>query len=117
MGRLTGIPHFFTLEAWNEEKDDARELRLARKELPDSYDALYDDGSERDIVKLKQIEIARRMHERSEGHVIRRTRDSLDWKGTRLIPLPPLRTEYVYLNLTERELQIITDHGKSLQEK
>ncbi|KJA15384.1 hypothetical protein HYPSUDRAFT_207935 [Hypholoma sublateritium FD-334 SS-4] len=116
MGRLTGIPHFFTLEAWNEEKEDARELRLARKERPDGYDPLTDDDSERDAVKLKQVEIARRMHERSEGHVIRRTRDSLDWKGTRLIPLPPLRTEYVYLDLTERELQIITDHGKSLQE-
>ncbi|KJA20680.1 hypothetical protein HYPSUDRAFT_203649 [Hypholoma sublateritium FD-334 SS-4] len=116
MGRLAGIPHFFTLEAWNEEKEDARELRLARKELPDDDNPLNDDDSERDVVKLKQVEIARRMHERSKGHVIRRTRDSLNWKGIRLIPLPPLRTEYVYLDLTERELQIITDHGKSLQE-
>lgn len=117
MGRLTGIQHFFTQDAWNEEKEDARQLRLARRELPDSYDPLKDDDSERDVVKLKQVEIARRLHETSKGHVIRRTRDSLDWKGTHLIPLPPLRTEYVYLDLTERELRIITDHGSSLQEK
>ncbi|KJA17089.1 hypothetical protein HYPSUDRAFT_206460 [Hypholoma sublateritium FD-334 SS-4] len=117
MGRLTGIPHFFTHEAWNEEKEDARELRLARKELPDGYDPLKDDDSERDVVKLKQVEIARRMYANSEGHVIRRTRNSLDYKGVPLIPLPLLTTEYVYLDLTERELGIITDHGSSLQEK
>lgn len=117
MGRLTGIAHFFTQEAWNEEKEDARELRLARKELSDNYDPFEDDDSERDIVKLKQVEIAHRMYEKSEGHVIRRTRDSLDWKGRHLIPLPPLRTEYAYLDLTERELRIITDHGNSLQDK
>ena len=117
MGRLTGIPHFFTHEAWNEEKEDTRELRQARKELPENYDPLHDDDSERDLVKLKQVEIARRMHAKSEGHVIRRTRESLDYKGVPLIPLPPLTTEYVYLNLTERELAIITEHGSSLREK
>ena len=117
MGRLTGVPHFFTREAWIEEKEDSRELRQARRDLPDDYDPLYDDNSETDLYKLKQIDIARRMQERSEGRVIRRTRESLNWQGTCLIPLPPLKTEYVHLDLTERELQIITDHGKALQEK
>ena len=117
LGRLTGIPYFFTFEAWNEEKEDSRELRAARQALSDSQDPLDDHSLEQDFLKLKQIEIARRMQEKYEGHVIRRTRDSLDWQGTPLIPLPPLRTEYVYLDLTERELQIITDHGKSLREK
>ena len=117
MGRLTGVPHFFTHEAWIEEKEDSRELRQARKDLPDDYDPLYDDDSETNLYKLKQVEIARRMQERSEGRVIRRTRESLNWQGTCLIPLPPLKTEYVHLDLTERELQIITDHGKALQEK
>ena len=117
MGRLIGLSFFFTHEAWNEEKEDTRVLRLARKELPDSIDPLQDEDSERDIVKLKQVEIARRMNDQSAGHVIRRTRDSLDYKGIRLVPLPPLTTEYVYLDLTERELRIITDNGSSLREK
>lgn len=117
MGRLTGIPYFFTPEAWEEEKQDVRDLRQARKELPEEYDPLNDDDSDHDLVKLKQVEIARRMYGQSEGHVIRRTRNSLDWKGSPLIPLPPLKTEYAYLDLTERELRIITANGNSLQEK
>lgn len=57
MGRLTGIPYFFTPEAWEEEKEDVRDLRQARKQLPEGYDPLNDDDSDSDLVKLKQVEI------------------------------------------------------------
>ena len=117
MGRLIGLSFFFTHEAWNEEKEDARELRGARRELLDSLDPQQDDDPECDIIKLKQVEIARRMNKQSTGHVICRARDSLDYMGIPLIPLPPLTTEYVYLDLTTRELGIITEHGSSLREE
>ena len=33
MGRMTGILHFLTQYAWEEEKEDTRALRRARKEV------------------------------------------------------------------------------------
>ena len=44
MGRLTGVPHFFTEEAHQEEKNDTNNLRRARKELA------QEDYDENDIV-------------------------------------------------------------------
>lgn len=35
MGCLTGIPYFFTTDAWEEEKQDTCDLCQARKDLPD----------------------------------------------------------------------------------
>ena len=114
MGRLTGIEHFFSRAAYEEEKQDTRDLRPARKELPEGSEEINED---RNAVKLKQVEIARRMFNYSKGHLIFRTKASLNWKGDPLITLPPLRTEYVYLDLTERELKVIAANGKLLQEK
>lgn len=115
MGRLTGIPHFLHEGAWEEEKEDMRSLRRARKELPDDYDPL--EENEQDPIKLCQVVIAQRMQQQSQGHILRRTLDSLNWKGKPLVRLPKCKTAYAYLDLTPRELKIITASGQSLKER
>lgn len=114
MGRLTGLPHFFTSDAYEEEKEDIRTLRRARKEMQD--EAYMSDDNEEDLVKFHQIEIAQRMQRQSQGHTLRRTTASLNFNGEELVALPPCETTYAYLNLTERELQIITANGEALEE-
>ncbi|KAF9470036.1 hypothetical protein BDN70DRAFT_902436, partial [Pholiota conissans] len=114
MGRLTGIAHFLTLAAYEEEKEDIRTLRRARKEIPDDYDPL--DENDQDPIKLCQVIIAQRMQRQTSGHVLRRTIDSKNWRGKALVPLPPCETIYCYLDLTPRELTIITANGQSLKE-
>lgn len=115
ISRLTGIPHFFTEVAWEEEKDDMRALRRARKALPADYNPL--EENDQDPIKLCQVVIAQRMQLQSHGHVIRRTTESLNWQGKPLISLPECTTVHAYLDLTPRELKIITANGQSLQER
>ncbi|KAF9470773.1 hypothetical protein BDN70DRAFT_939435 [Pholiota conissans] len=114
MGRLTGLECFSNTAAYHEEKEDLRELRRARKEMQDLGDTA--DDNEQDFVKLCQIKIAQRMQHQSAGHIIRRTTASLNYKGEELVPLPPCETVYVYLDLTKRELKIITAIGQNLEE-
>lgn len=116
MGRLTGIPHFLDDEAWEEEKEDTRAVRRARegKDLPNPNVPLEEDN--RDPVKACQIAIAQRMNRQSQGHVLRRTVKSLNWIGQALVPLPPCETIHAYLDLTPRELKIITANGQALKE-
>lgn len=115
MGRLTGIAHFLSAEAYEEEKDDNRSLRRARKELPDDYDPLKEN--DHDPIKLYQVTVARRMQRQFQGHILRRTIDSKNWLGKALVPLPPCNTIYANLNLTPRELRIITANGQALKER
>lgn len=115
MGRLTGISHFFEPAAWEEEKDDMRALRRARKEIPVDYNPL--EENDQDPIKLCQVVIAQRMQSQSQGHILRRTAESLNWKGKALIELPECVTVYGYLDLTPRELKIITANGQSLKER
>lgn len=103
MGRLIGIPHFFTAEAYEEEKQDTRDLRQAACE-PES-------------VKLLQVQIAQRMHETCKGHIIRRTAKSLNWKGEPLVALPPCHIIQAFLDLTEREANIINNSLSDLQDE
>ncbi|KAF8153559.1 hypothetical protein BJ912DRAFT_868663 [Pholiota molesta] len=114
MGRLTGIPHFLSDDAWEEEKEDTRSLRRAREGKEPSAD--NDEENDQDQVKLCQIAIAERMNRQSKGHVLRRTLNSLNWEGHPLVPLPPCETIHAYLDLTPRELKIITANGQSLKE-
>ncbi|KAF8951749.1 P-loop containing nucleoside triphosphate hydrolase protein, partial [Flammula alnicola] len=114
MGRLTGIPYFLTEAAFHDEKEDMRNLRRARKDLPDDYDPL--EENDEDPIKLCQVVIAQRMQQQSQGHILRRTIDSKNWKGKALVPLPPCTTIYGYLDLTAREVTIITANGQSLKD-
>lgn len=115
MGRMTGILHFLTQYAWEEEKEDTRALRRARKEAPDNYDPLED--SDDDPVKACQVAIAQRMQKQTAGHLLCRTVNSKDWQGNPLVSLPPCKIVHVTLDLTPRELEIITSSGQALKEK
>ncbi|KAF9470636.1 hypothetical protein BDN70DRAFT_901952, partial [Pholiota conissans] len=114
MARLTGIPHFTTEYAWAEEKEDGCALRRARKDAPADYDPL--DDNDEDPVRICQVSIAQRIQRQTRGHLLRRTVDSKDWRGNPLIPLPPCKIVHVTLDLTPRELEIITKNGQALKE-
>jgi hypothetical protein len=114
MGRLTGMSHFFTEEAHQEEKNDISNLRKAKKEQPeDDYDKEAEDD---DPIKSCQNSIAQRMQARFEGRVIRRTIDSKDWKGNSLLNLPPYKAIHAILNLTERETAVIAKKAEEVKD-
>jgi hypothetical protein len=115
MGRLTGLPYFFTADAHEEEKEDIRVVRRARKEMQDAADAA-DDNEKEDLVKRSQLEIALRMQRQSKGHILRRTTASRNNRGKELVPLPPYQTVYAYLALTPRELAIIASNAREMEE-
>jgi TATA-binding protein-associated factor len=115
MGRLTGVPHFFTEDAHQEEKNDAANLRRAKKELSDDYDPINDDDD--DPIKLCQVSIAQRMQAQFQGRIIRRTIDSKDWEGRLLLNLPPYKAIHVILNLTEREMAVISAKAEAVKDE
>jgi hypothetical protein len=99
MGRLIGLPHFQSKQAFAEEKQDIIELRKARGELSQNYDPLNPD--EDDPIKERQVKIAERMQQQFEKRIIRRTIDSVDWTGAALNPLPPRYIGIVLLDLAD----------------
>lgn len=115
MGRLTGIPHFLSPAAYEEEKEDTRLLRRVKKDRPDDFDPMQEN--DQDPIKLCQVVIAQRMQQQPQGHILRRKVGSKDWEGAVLVPLPPCETIYAYLDLTPRELKIITKNGQTLKER
>ena len=116
MGRLVGVPHFFTPDAHQEEKTDAARLRKAKKEMPEDYNPLEDDGED-DPVKACQVLIAQRMQGQFQGRVIRRTIDSKDWEGRMLLNLPPYRAQHAILDLTPREMAIISAKAEAVKDQ
>lgn len=116
MGRLVGVPHFFTPDAHQEEKTDAARLRKAKKEMPEDYNPLEDDGED-DPVKACQVSIAQRMQGQFQGRVIRRTIDSKDWEGRMLLNLPPYRAQHAILDLTPREMAIISAKAEAVKDQ
>lgn len=116
MGRLTGVAHFFTEDAHQEEKNDAMDLRKARKEqMLDDYDE-NDNLNDGEPVKLCQYSIAQRMQGQFEGRVIRRTIDSKDWRGESLLKLPPYKSIHAILDLTERETALIEAKAEKVKD-
>lgn len=115
MGRLTGLQYFFTAEAYEEEKEDIRVVRRARREMQDTADA-EDDNEQEDLVKQSQLQIALRMQRQSKGHILRRTTASKSYRGGELVPLPPCTSIYAYLELTPRELAIIASNAQEMEE-
>lgn len=116
MGRLIGVPYFFTPDAHQDEKNDLANLRKAKKELPEDYNPLDDDGED-DPVKACQASIAQRMQRRFQGRVIRRTIDSKDWQGLSLLNLPPYTVQHAILDLTPREMSIISAKAEVVKDQ
>lgn len=108
MGRLVGIPHFFTEEALAEEKADAATIRRAKAD--DDVDGVVE-------LDPSVVAIAQRMQRQFQGRIIRRTKDSLDWKGEKLIPLPPYKEHLLILKLTPRETEIVSELADKVKER
>lgn len=106
MARLLGIPHFLTESSVDETREDNRLLRRAKK--------CDDDGLE---VQKVNVAAARRIRQQFSGYVIRRTKDSLDWKGEKLLNLPPHKEIVGVLTLTERETTILDQRAQDAKAK
>lgn len=102
MGRLAGVEHFFTPELFEDERQDAADLRQARLQASQS-----DTQGDKDAISTLQSDIGRRLFERFEGRVIRRDSNSKNAAGEPIVDLPPLRIIPGLVKLTDRELNII----------
>ena len=115
MGRLVGIPHFLSNKANQEEKDDQRQIRKAKKAIEEG-DSM--EGSpEKDELSRLQLAIAVRMTEQFQDYILRRTANSKDWEGRPLLDLPPFKTVLGVVELTDREMGIILRLAGAAKEK
>ncbi|KAF8057085.1 P-loop containing nucleoside triphosphate hydrolase protein, partial [Lyophyllum atratum] len=100
MGRLIGLPHFHSDAALKEERADVSTLRRAKGNNSEDMD---------EAIKTCQLEIAQRLQAQFEGRILRRTIDSLDWQRKPLISIPPYEEFLVVVQLTDEEMEIITE--------
>ncbi|TFK58083.1 hypothetical protein BDN72DRAFT_720003, partial [Pluteus cervinus] len=100
MGRLVGLPHFFSDKALAEEKSDMASIRKAKM-------TLSDDADDEEAVKLCCAEISARMHNQFQDRNICRGPSSLDSQGKPLIVLPPCHTRIIELQLADWEQTIM----------
>ena len=113
MGRLVCIPHFSTPKAIEEERNDQAEIRRCKASLEDDHDPL---DIERNI-RENQVAIARRMQGQFEQRILRRTIDSKNWEGEKLVALPPCHEHIVVLHLQAFELEIHAKLAAKLREE
>lgn len=106
MGRLAGIPYFFSYQSYSNQTADNKTLRKAKTSM-----AREDDERDPDVDLLKdaQVEISLRLRNRFENRVIRRVGSSKDSNGKPLISLPPLTIIPGVLDLSEREKELLED--------
>jgi len=116
MGRLIGVPYFFSAEAFDDDKADTAALRKAKKEASEEMDE-DDIVANSPRVRRVQIESSLRMQAHFEGRIIRRTTESVDWQGNRLLNLPPITRIKAVVKLTDREMVIINDLAAHAKEK
>ncbi|PPR01683.1 hypothetical protein CVT26_013098, partial [Gymnopilus dilepis] len=100
MGRLVGVPYFKTAEALQVDKADLAEIKKAQRSLGPDHDPL---SSGDDPQKQVSSRIAQGKRKYFEGHILRRTLDSVDNEKKRLIDIPPYKTIVVPLKLLEKE--------------
>ncbi|TFK16560.1 hypothetical protein FA15DRAFT_607055, partial [Coprinopsis marcescibilis] len=109
MGRIIGLPYFYTRECFDQISADAAELRRARVEM------LGEVGGDNDAVLECQVAASRRLQARFDGRLLRRTGDSLDPDGEPLMSLPPMTITDAVVNLTPRELQYAKLSAEALE--
>jgi hypothetical protein len=117
MGRLTGIRLFFTQEVYDEEKRDLAELRRAKALLGDDYNPL--DAGQGDDCPIREAQMVSslRIQQQFEQRVLRRSIDSTDWEGKKLVDLPPVHQHMVLLSLQPFEQEIHAQLTADLREK
>lgn len=112
MGRLVGLPYFFSQEAFGQERTDSSDIRRAR-----SSASAADVSSGDEEVQACQRLIAQRIQQQLDGHMLRRTTGSLNWKQEILINLPPYKEIAVVVKPTEREMTIISELADRVKER
>ena len=60
MARLVGIGHFFTQDAFDEEKADAADIRRAKASLGEDYNPLDVRQRDEDPIRQAQTEVVRK---------------------------------------------------------
>lgn len=110
MGRLLGIAHFLSEQAYSEEKDDTSLIRQTKRIISEESDG-------NNALKECQVTIAQRMQEHFAGRILRRTGNSLDWNGNALITLLPYEDIPVIVKPTPREMEIITALADNVKER
>jgi hypothetical protein len=116
MGRLVGISHFTSNEAYQEEKEDQAEIQRSKKAVLEEGNAM-DESSEKDKPRLIQVSIATRMARKFGDRILRRTVDSKDWEGKSLLHLPPVKTVLGVLRITDRETDIVLRLAEAAKDK
>ncbi|KAF9443968.1 hypothetical protein P691DRAFT_808051 [Macrolepiota fuliginosa MF-IS2] len=102
LARLVGIRHFHDEISFVEEKNDAANIRKAKK--------LDDDG---EAVRAERRQIIGRLQQRCHGHFLRRTTESVNWLGKPLLSLPPCHEIIGVVSLTRRETEIIEERAEA----
>lgn len=111
MGRLVGLPYFLSEDAYDEEKTDASNIRKAKG--GDFEDGAFETDPSKDV----QMLISQRMQHQFDGCIIRRTLNSLNWKGEPLIVLPPYDEIMLVVKLMDWEMEIITELADRIKER
>jgi len=119
------LSYFLSEAAWVQEKEDVTNLRRAKRELSEGLNPELDPPVDLDDAKdvindpLRncQVMIATRMNHQFDDRVIRRSLDSLDWKGRQLLNLPECRIVHGRLDGTARETQILRRIAHELKEE
>ena len=109
MGRLLGLPYFFSEEALAEQKADATTIHRTRVDPDDSTDG--------NPAKDYQIAIAQRMQAWFNGRILRRTVESRDWKKEPLVSLLPYEDVMIVVKPTSREMEIISELADGVKER
>jgi len=102
MGRLVGVPYFFTEDSISQEREDTASVRRAKK--------LDDDG---ETLLAEQVQAVKRLQTHLKGNFLRRTTESLDNQGRPLLPLPPYKEILGTVTLTERETGIVQERAEA----
>lgn len=113
MGRLVGLPFFLSEKAYAEEKADTAEIRREKGGATDDIFDLEEDESAMEC----QIAIAQRMQHQFEGRILRRTTESVNWRGEKLIPLPPFKEIMIVVKPTQRESEIMQELADRVKER
>ncbi|KIJ45378.1 hypothetical protein M422DRAFT_251151, partial [Sphaerobolus stellatus SS14] len=108
MGRLCGIPYFFSQSAYESEKTFAGELRRAKADDAEEEG----DGNVDSCIKEECL----RLQSCFDGCILRRMVTSKDSVGNPLVPLPECKRIIVPLRLTKWEMGIILRHSEEVKD-
>ena len=120
MGRLIGIPFFFTEKALEEEKNDAANMRKAKMQRKEEGLHGNEDGEiedEDDPIQICSREAARRIQTQFQNRFIRRSGSSLGPDGKPLLRLPKCKSISLDVKLSDREMVIMDAMAANMRDE